>query len=188
MLPGPTTDALLALLLLTDARRPAGLAPDGELVTLAEQDRRRWRRSDIDDGIAALNRSLSATGGRADSYQLQAAIAACHAVSPTYEATDWREVLRLYELLAALGPNPAVELNAAVAASEVDGPCAGLTRLDAIAERDRDHLWHLARAELLVRDDRPDEAGDDFQRALADAPGAAERRHIRRRLATLPTP
>ena len=92
----------------------------------------------------------------------------------------------MYELLAALGPNPAVELNAAVAASEVDGPGAGLIRLDAIAERDRDHLWYLARAELLVRDDRPSEAGTDFERALADAPGAAERHHIRRRLATLP--
>ncbi len=186
MLPGPTTDALLGLLLLTDARRPARLRADGELVTLADQDRRRWRRSDIDEGIAALNRSLAATDGRADTYQLQAAIAACHATAPTYEATDWREVLRLYDLLAALRPNPAVELNAAVAAGEADGPTAGLARLHRIAERDRDHLWHLARAELLVRDGRPDEANGDFARALADAPGAAERRHIRRRLAALP--
>ena len=162
--PGGPDDRCAAGAAAADGRQAAGAArrPTASWCTLAEQDRRRWRRSDIDEGMAALNRSLTATDGRADSYQLQAAIAACHAGRRPTTPPIGAEMLRLYELLAALGPNPAVELNAAVAAGEVDGPCAGLTRLDRIAERDRDHLWHLARAELLVRDDRPDEARHDF--------------------------
>lgn len=188
LLPDPTIEALLALLLLTDARRPARLAPDGSLVTLADQDRSRWRRRDIGEGVALLNRSLAASAGCADTYQLQAAIAACHATAASYAATDWPEVLRLYELLAALRPNPAVELNAAVAAGEARGPAAGLARLHAIDERDRSHLWHLARAELLVREGRRTEARADFERALVAAPSTAEHRHIESRLAVTADP
>jgi len=122
LLPGDAmVEALLALLLLTDARRPARLEADGSLVPLPEQDRSLWDRSKIDRGVALLNRSLARSGNVADPYQLQAAIAACHSTAESHASTDWPEIVRLYGILADVHPNPVVDLNAAIAIGEVDG-------------------------------------------------------------------
>ncbi len=184
----PTAEALLALLLLTDARRPGRLSPAGEIVTLPDQDRRLWDRVDIEEGRARLNRSLTLTEGVADPYQLQAAIAACHSLAPSHEETDWAEIVRLYEILADVHPNPVVHLNAAVAVAEVAGPGVALDRLDAVAPPGRSHLWHAARAEMLQRLGRDGEARQELERALAAAPAAEERDHLARRLARVAGP
>ena len=125
----------------------------------------------------------SQTDGQADSYQLQAAIAACHATAPTYADTDWREIARLYGILADLADNPVVRLNAAVARAEVDGPSVALAELDAIPDANRSHAWHTVRADLLERLDDRGGAVDALTAAVAAAPTGAERRHLERRLA-----
>lgn len=181
----PTPEAVLALLLLVDARRPARLGADGSLVPLAAQDRSRWDRERIDDGLASLRRSLSRTDGQADPYQLQAAIAACHSTAPSVEETDWAEILRLYDLLAGVHPNPVVELNAAVAAAEVLGAAPALERLERVDRTARSHLWHVARGEMLVRLGRVGEARTSLSAALEGAPTEAERRHVASRLEEL---
>jgi RNA polymerase sigma-70 factor, ECF subfamily len=177
----PTATGLLALLLLTDARRPARLDAAGDVVPLSDQDRRSWDRAAIDEGLALLDRSLQASDGLADAYQLQAAIAACHATAPSLDATDWREVLRLYDLLAGLGPNPVVTVNAAVARAEVEGPAAALASLEAVPSERRSHTWHAATGEMLHRLGRGREAATAFATAAALAPADAERRHLTRR-------
>jgi RNA polymerase sigma-70 factor, ECF subfamily len=180
-----TPQGLLALLLLTDARRPTRTDADGELVTLADQDRSHWDREAIAEGLALLDRSLIRTEGRADVYQLQAAIAACHATAPTYEATDWAEIVRLYGILDEIAPNPVVRVNAAVARAEVEGPTSALADLDGIAPEHRSHAWHTVRADLLERLDQRDGARQALAAAVAAAPTGAERRHLERRLARL---
>ncbi|MFP5320999.1 MAG: RNA polymerase sigma factor [Acidimicrobiia bacterium] len=182
LLPDPTVEALLALLLLTEARRPARLDDDGELVPLARQDRLRWDRSAVDEGIHHLNRSLQATAGVADPYQLQAAIAAEHSRAPSHEATDWAEVVRLYDILRSVHPNPVVELNAAVASAEVHGPRAALAMLDGLSPEVGGHLRHLARGEMLTRLGLVDEALSALGEAFAAAPSDLERRAVRRRM------
>lgn len=177
----PDPLALLALLLLTDARRVTRLDAAGDPVALPDQARARWDRAAIVEGVDLLDRSLTMTDGVADPYQLQAAIAAVHATASSYETTDWAEAVRLYDILAAVHPNPVVDLNAAVAVAELAGPTAGLERLDGVPEAARSHRWHTARAELLVRLDRPAEATAAFDQALASAPSEPERRHLRRR-------
>jgi len=150
----PMPTAVLALLLLTDARRPARLDADG-VVTLDRQDRARWDTCAIGRGIDLLNDSLRSTAGQADAYQLQAAIAAEHARATSYAATDWAEILRLYELLVSVAPSEAADLGHAVAAAEAGGASAGLALLAGLAPGPR---THAVRAELLARDGRYAEA------------------------------
>lgn len=183
LLPEPTTEALLALLLLTEARRPARVDDDGELVPLHRQDRSRWDRAAVEEGVARLNRSLQATAGVADPFQLQAVIAAEHSRAPSHAETDWPEVVRLYGILAEVHPNPVVALNAAVAAAEVEGPAAALLRLETIEPEARSHLWDVARAEMLQRLGRSEEAVVAFRSGAERAPSDAERRFLTRRIA-----
>ena len=182
LVPGdPVPEALLALLLLTDSRRASRLDPDGELVTLADQDRGLWDGALVSEGLALLHASLTRSDGLADPYQLQAAIASCHAVAPTYARTDWAEISRLYSLLLEVAPNPVVQVNAAVAVAEAEGPGAAVVLLADVAEPARDYLWHAAWAEVHVRLGQPSSATEALRRAAAAAPSGPERRHLLRR-------
>ncbi|HZM81685.1 MAG TPA: DUF6596 domain-containing protein [Candidatus Limnocylindrales bacterium] len=144
----PMPAAVLALLLLTEARRPSRMDSSGEIVALAEQDRTAWDTALIAEGLTLLEKSLRRTEGVADPYQLQAAIAAEHARAPSYPDTDWPEIVRLYDLLLGVAPSPAARLARAVAVSETRGAAAGLAALEGI---DPDPRWHAVRAELLAR-------------------------------------
>jgi RNA polymerase sigma-70 factor, ECF subfamily len=187
LLPGePEVTGLLALLLLTDARRDARTGPGGDLVLLADQDRSRWDRALIAEGEALLEQSLRQ--GRPGPYQLHAAIAACHSCAATADATDWREIALLYGELIRFEPTLVVEANRAVAVAMSEGPAAGLVILDAVASDPRLARWpqlHLARAELLRQLGRGADAADAYRAALALAPPAPERDYISRRLAAL---
>ncbi|MGD9792674.1 MAG: RNA polymerase sigma factor [Acidimicrobiia bacterium] len=178
----PSSEALLALLLLTDARRGTRIDDHGELVPMPNQDRRAWDQAMIAEGVALLNRSLRSTDGRADPYQLQASIAAFHSTSPSHDETDWAEIARLYTILAEVHPNPVVSLNAAVAVAEVDGPAVALLLLDDVDRSARSHLWHVARGELLLRLQRNDEAIAALTIARDEATTEIERRHLARRI------
>ncbi|MEU4195741.1 DUF6596 domain-containing protein [Kribbella sp. NPDC026611] len=175
----PTPTAILALLLLSESRRPARLNEAGEAVTLDLQDRSLWDQSLITRGVALLNDSLIRSDRQADPYQLQAAIAAEHARVPSYSATDWREILRLYDLLIDLAPSPAAELARAVAKAEADGPEAALPLLDAVPPTPRSQA---VRAELLARLHRYDEAVAELTNSLAGPTTATERLHREQRL------
>jgi RNA polymerase sigma-70 factor (ECF subfamily) len=182
----PEAAGLLALLLLTDARRAARTDAAGELVLLEDQDRSRWDPRLIAEGEALLERALGA--GRPGPYQLHAAIAACHATAPTAADTDWRQIALLYGELVRYEPSPVVEANRAVAVAMSEGPAAGLVILDAVAHHHQLRRWprlHVARAELLRRLDRGDDAVAAFRTALELDPTAAERASITRRLAAL---
>ena len=174
----PMPTAVLALLLLTEARRPARLDDDGEVVTLDRQDRTRWDATAINRGIALLNDSLLRSGQQADTYQLQAAIAAEHARVPSYSATDWREIVRLYDLLVSIAPSTSAHLAQAVATAEADGTASGLAMLDELPPSPR---WHAVRAELLARDHRYAEAAAELTQALAGPATDPERAHRERR-------
>ena len=176
---------LLALLLLTDARRATRVDAAGDLVLLADQDRSRWDRSAIEEGTATVRVALRRAGGSPGPYALQAAIAGVHANAATWDATDWDEVVELYDLLFAVLSTPVVALNRAVAIGERDGPEAGLAAVDAVPGLERFHLWHAARAELLRRLDHDADAADAYRRALGCSPGDAERRFLERRLAAV---
>ncbi|OOL26776.1 RNA polymerase subunit sigma-24, partial [Rhodococcus rhodochrous] len=141
----PEVLGLLALLLLADARRPARTNAAGDLVPLAEQDRRLWDRDRIAEGQALVRRCLRL--GRPGPYQIQAAIAAVHSDAATVETTDWRQVVALYDQLLVVAPTPVAALHRAVAVAEVDGPAAGLALVDAL-DLDRYHLFHAVRADL----------------------------------------
>jgi RNA polymerase sigma-70 factor (ECF subfamily) len=182
----PEAQGMLALMLLHDARSPARIDDDGELVTLAEQDRSRWDQARIAEGSAILERALRRR--RAGPFQIQAAIAACHATATVAEQTDWPQIVGLYTELAAVAPSVVVDLNRAVAISMADGPQAALPLVEAIAETGRlDHyyLMHATRADLLRRLGRPAEADASYRAALDLAPTDAERRFLQRRLQTL---
>ncbi|HWM18911.1 MAG TPA: sigma-70 family RNA polymerase sigma factor [Ilumatobacteraceae bacterium] len=179
---------LLGLLLLTDARRSTRVDSDGELVLLADQDRGRWDRTAIGEGTELVVEALRRSAGTPGPYQLQAAIAACHATSPTYEATDWVEIAELYRLLEHRSPSPVVSLNRAVAVAECDGPAAGLPLVDAISGLEHFHLWHAARADLLRRLGRDVESAAAYRAALTCDTSAAERRFLDRRLAEVSAP
>jgi RNA polymerase sigma-70 factor (ECF subfamily) len=185
LLPGePETGGLLALMLLQDSRRRARVDDAGELVTLEDQDRSQWDRAEIDEGRQILDAALSA--GDPGPYQVQAAIAACHATADRAGDTDWRTIARLYGQLARLIPSPVVELNRAVAVSMADGPAAGLELVDALAASGALAGYHLlpaTRADLLRRLGRNDEAADAYREALALAGTGAEQRYLSRRLA-----
>ena len=186
LLPEPEVLGLLALMLLTDARRAARTAADGDLVLLADQDRSRWDRARIAEGTALLERAMSA--GEVGPYALQAAIAAAHAEAPTAQATDWHRIVGLYDLLARADPSPVVELNRAVAVSMRDGPAGGLALVDAVLARgrlDAYHLAHAARADLLRRLGRTAEARAAYRRALDLARQEPQRRFLGRRLEEL---
>ncbi|GAA2083516.1 sigma factor-like helix-turn-helix DNA-binding protein [Kitasatospora saccharophila] len=171
---------LLALMLLTDARRPARTGPDGGLVPLAEQDRGRWDAAAIAEGTALVERALPA--GRVGPYQLQAAIAALHDEAPDVAATDWPQILALYDLLLRVAPGPVPALNRVVALAEVRGPAAALKELDALAgELDRNHRYHAVRGELLLRTGDAPAATAAFRRGAALAPSLPERRHLTER-------
>jgi RNA polymerase sigma-70 factor, ECF subfamily len=187
LLPGqPEVTGLLALLLLTDARRDARVGPGGDLILLADQDRARWDGGLIAEGEALVERALRQ--GRPGPYQLHAAIAACHSCAPTAAATDWREIALLYGELIRYEPTPVVEANRAVAVAMSEGPAAGLVILDAVGADPRLARWpqlHLARAELLWRLGRPADAADAYRAALQLEPPAPERAFIVRRLREL---
>jgi RNA polymerase sigma-70 factor, ECF subfamily len=172
---------LVALMLLHDSRRLARTDAAGDLVLLADQDRSRWDRQRIAAGRSALGRALALR--RPGPYQLQAAIAACHAEAARAQDTDWRRIALLYGHLAALAPSPVIALNRAVAVAEVDGPEAGLVLIDGLADDLAGYyLLHAARADLLRRAGRAAEAADGYRRAWALAPTAAERAFLARRL------
>jgi RNA polymerase sigma factor (sigma-70 family) len=176
---------LLALMLLTDARRPARTAADGALVPLAEQDRSLWRRAEIDEGVALVTGALSSAP--LGPYQLQAAIAAVHAEAPDAEATDWRQIVGLYRLLMKLLPrNPMVLLNHAVAVAMADGPLAGLALLDPVeAALPASHRPVAVRAHLLEQAGDPAAALAAFEEAARRTTSLPERRHLEARAAAL---
>ena len=184
LLPEPEALGLLALMLLHDSRRAARTSPDGEVVLLEDQDRSLWNRAQIGEGVGLVERSLSS--GQAGSYAIQAAIAAVHADAATAAATDWSEIVGLYDILMRMSPSPIVELNRGVAVAMRDGPAAGLEIIDALLARGelRDYrLIHAARGELCRRLGRTADAQQSFQRALALTRQGPERRLIERRLA-----
>jgi len=182
----PEAAGLLALMLLHDARRATRLDGDGELVTLEDQDRARWDTAEIEEGVALLDGALRRRApGR---YQVQAAIAACHATAATAAGTDWPQIAALYGQLACLLPSPVVELNRAVAVGMADGPAAGLALVEELGASGRLEGYHLlpaTRADLLRRLDRHGEAAAAYREALSMALTDAERRYLSRRLAEL---
>jgi RNA polymerase sigma-70 factor (ECF subfamily) len=186
----PEVGGLLALLLLTDARRPTRVDDQGHLVLLADQDRSQWNTVEIDEGATLVERSLRA--GRPGSYQLQAAIAACHSTAVSAEDTDWREIAGLYSELIRYEPTPVVEANRAIAVAMAEGPAAGLVILEGLVANPRLTQWpqlHIARGDLLARLGRSTDAVDAFRTALQLEPPAAERRFIIGRIRQLtPSP
>jgi predicted RNA polymerase sigma factor len=163
----PEVTGLLALMLLTDARRPARTRTDGELIPLAEQDRTRWDRDLIAEGVALITAALRC--GRVGEYQVQAAIAAVHDQAARHADTQWPEILSLYGRLERMTGNPMVTLNGAVAAAMVQGPAAGLALLGGLSERlGEHHRFHSVRAHLL-------EMAGDTEAAIAEFRAAAAR-------------
>jgi RNA polymerase sigma-70 factor (ECF subfamily) len=187
LLPGePEAMGLLALLLLTDARRAARTDDLGELVLLEDQDRGRWDAGMIAEGEAILEAALRK--GRPGPYQLHAAIAACHSTASRADSTDWRQIALLYAELIRYEPTPVVEANRAVALAMAEGPAAGLVILDALAHHPQLQRWpqlHIARAELLKRLGRHGEALDVYTSALELEPAPASRSFITRRIQEL---
>jgi RNA polymerase sigma-70 factor, ECF subfamily len=179
----PEALGVLALLLLQDSRREARQTTEGELVLLRDQDRDRWDRGRITEGLAVLERASFL--GPPGAYQLQAAIAAVHARAESADATDWQRIVQLYDLLLSVLPSPVVALNRAVAVSMASGPASGLAIVDALVQGgdlDSYHLLHSTRAELLRRLGRTDEASTEFERALDLATNEVDRRYLAKRL------
>jgi RNA polymerase sigma-70 factor (ECF subfamily) len=181
----PEVMGLLALMLLVESRRASRTTAGGDLVLLADQDRGRWDRDRIAEGQAIVRRCLRRN--QPGPYQLQAAINAVHSDAPTAAATDWRQVLALYDQLLALAPSPVVALNRAVAVAEVDGPEVALALVDGLDLRDW-HLFHAIRADLLRRLGRDAEAARAYEAAIAGTGNAAERDFLRRRRQALSRP
>jgi RNA polymerase sigma-70 factor (ECF subfamily) len=180
----PEALGLLALMLLHDARRTARVDWQGDLVPLEEQDRTRWDRAAIEEGVAVLDAAL--WRGQPGPYQVQAAIAACHATAPRADDTDWSEIAALYAELARMHPSPVIELNRAVAIAMAEGPDAGLARIEEIEASgalDGYRLLAATRADLLRRAGRRAEAQSAYEDAIAVAGNDAERRYLVRRLA-----
>lgn len=186
LLPETEVAGLLALMLLHESRRAARTSPDGDLILLDDQDRSRWNRDQIAEGTSLLAGALGA--GQIGPYSLQAAIAAVHAEALTPAATDWAQIVGLYDVLARVEPSPIVELNRAVAVAMRDGPAAGLAAIDAILARGEladYHLAHSARAELCRRLGQSADARAAYERALSLTRQEPERRFLERRLAAL---
>ena len=183
LLPEPEAQGLLVLMLLHDSRRLARTSPDGELILLEDQDRSRWNRAQIAEGVALVERALSSR--RPGPYAIQAAIAALHAEAASTAATDWDEIVGLYDALLRLDPSPVIELNRAVAVAMRDGPAAGLALVDEILGRgdlEQYRFAHAARAELCRRLGRARDARESYERALTLTRQEPERRFIERRL------
>jgi RNA polymerase sigma-70 factor, ECF subfamily len=183
LLPEPEAQGLLALMLLHDARRAARATAEGELILLEDQDRSLWNRGQIAEGAALVERALGAR--QLGPYVLQAAIAAVHSEAPSASATDWNEIVGLYDALVALVPSPVIELNRAVAVAMRDGPEAGLSLIEAIlgrGELPQYRLAHAARADMCRRLGRLDEARASYERALGLTRQEPERRFLERRL------
>jgi RNA polymerase sigma-70 factor (ECF subfamily) len=175
------TRGLLALMLLHDSRRLTRLDEAGELVLLGEQDRLRWDRAEIHEGIEALDEALALNDP--GPYQVQAAISALHAGAPSAELTDWRQIAALYRSLAIMTPSLVVEINRAVALGMADGPQAGLSILDALGDLAQGYYpFHVVRADLFRRLGRTEEASASYRRALALCDNPAERAHLQRQL------
>jgi RNA polymerase sigma-70 factor (ECF subfamily) len=182
LMPGePEVMGLLALMLLTDARRAARIGPGGELVRLADQDRSTWNRALITEGLALVRACL--LRNQPGPYQIQAAINAVHSDAPSAADTDWRQILQLYDQLLDVAPGPIAALNRAVAVAEVQGPHAALRLVDAL-DLPRYYLFHAIRADLLRRLGRPTEAAEAYDSAIACTDNAAERAFLQRRRAT----
>ncbi len=184
LLPESEAIGLLALMLLHESRRVARVSPEGDLILLEEQDRSLWNREQITEGIALVRGALMS--GRLDQYTLQATIAAVHAAAPNFAATDWAQIVSLYDRLAQVASSPVVEINRAVAIAMCDGPAVGLALIDAILARgdlSDYHLAHSARADLCRRLGRTAEARASYQQALALAQQEPERRFLERRIA-----
>ncbi|MFB9832364.1 RNA polymerase sigma factor [Actinoallomurus acaciae] len=174
---------LLALILLTEARRDARTREDGSLIPLAEQDRGRWNPALIEEGVAIVTVALSG-GDRLGPYQIQAAIAAVHDEAPSAEETDWPQIVALFRLLEGIAPGPMVTLNRAVAVAMVDGPEAGLKIVDPLEEDERmalHHRFHAVRGHLLELAGRPDEARESYRTAVRYAASEPEKRYLQDR-------
>jgi len=186
LLPEPDVAGLLGLMLLQDSRRAARLSPTGDLVLLEDQNRSLWNRDYIREGSALVQHAVAA--GEVGPYTIQAAIAAVHANAADASATDWAQIVALYDLLARAEPSPVIELNRAVAVAMRDGPEPGLNLIEAILARgdlENYHLAHAARADLCRRLGRTDDARDAYERALGLTQQGPERRFLARRLEEL---
>ena len=184
--PEPEVVGLLALMLLQESRRAARTSASGELILLENQDRSRWNREQIAEGVALVERALKSR--RFGAYTLQAAIAAVHAESESSAATDWRQVAALYDHLLQIQPSPVVQLNRAVAVAMCDGPEAGLAEIDALLEQGelaKYHLAHSARADTCRRLGRTEEARASYEKALALTQQEPERRFLQERIRRL---
>jgi RNA polymerase sigma-70 factor, ECF subfamily len=183
LLPEPEAVGLLALMLLQDSRRAARTSPTGDLILLNDQDRSLWNRDQIAEGVSLVERALSSR--RIGPYTIQAAIAAVHAQAPSAAATDWAQIVGLYDVLLRAEPSPVVELNRAAAVAMRDGPSAGLTLIDHILARGdlaNYHLAHAARADFCRRLGRAADARASYERALSLTQQEPERRFLERRL------
>jgi RNA polymerase sigma-70 factor (ECF subfamily) len=181
----PEVMGLLALMLLVESRRATRTTPDGDVVLLADQDRRRWDHALIAEGQAIVRRCLRRN--QPGPYQIQAAINAVHSDAPSAAATDWWQILQLYDQLLSRAPSPVVALHRAVAVAEVEGPDAALALIDGLDLGDY-HLFHAVRADLLRRLRRVDEAARAYEAAIDRTENAAEREFLRRSLGTLGRP
>jgi RNA polymerase sigma-70 factor (ECF subfamily) len=180
-------NALLALMLLHDARREARTTPDGDAIVLESQDRSRWDKAQIAEGLSRVETSLQAMV-RPSTYAVQAAIAALHMQAPRYEDTDWPQIAGLYEVLMRIHPSPVIELNHAVAVSMVDGPERALRLVDSIGKRGELNGYHMlpaVRGDLLRRMGRQDEAAAAYRHALQNVDLEPERRFLAARLEEL---
>jgi len=187
LLPEPEVMGLLALMLLQDSRRAARTSTTGDLILLEDQDRTLWNRDQIAEGLKLVERALSSR--RIGPYTLQAAIAAVHAQAPHADATDWSQIVILYDVLFQAEPSPIIELNRAAAVAMRDGASAGLVLIDAILARGdlaNYHLAHAARADLCRRSGRTAEARASYERALSLTQQEPERRFLERRMGELP--
>jgi RNA polymerase sigma-70 factor (ECF subfamily) len=187
LLSEPEAIGLLALMLLHESRRAARTSPAGDVILLEDQDRSLWNREQIIEGMALLRAALLSRW--LDQYTLQAAIAAVHAAAPSFAATDWVQIVSLYDRLLQVSPSPVVEINRAVAIAMRDGPAAGLTLIDTILARGElgDYYWaYVARADLCRRLGRTAEARTAYLEALARVQQEPERRFLERKVATLP--
>ena len=177
---------LLALMLLQESRRAARTSPTGELILLENQDRALWNREQIAEGVALLEKALKSR--RFGSYTLQAAIAAVHAEAESVAATDWRQIVALYDQLLRIQPSPVVQLNRAVAIAMRDGPEAGLAQIDAVLEQGElanYYLAHSARADMYRRLGRTAEARSSYEKALALTQQEPERQFLQERIRQL---
>jgi RNA polymerase sigma-70 factor (ECF subfamily) len=181
-----TVLGLLALLLLHDSRRVARVDNVGRPVLLADQDRTRWDAEAIKEGVELVGAALRRSAERPDAYVVQAAVAACHALAPSYASTSWDAVISWYDVLLTIADTPVVRLNRAAAVAERDGPAAALALVDAIGGLAAYPWWHGTRAELLHRLGRAGESRAAYDRALALGMNEPQLQHLRRRAAELP--